>query len=77
MIGLRGITEDRLAPSGYVRVHGELWQAEVVQNSPPIEKGESVRVHGCRATIKKVVEPKVTFTELKEFVKEDVGSEAN
>jgi membrane protein implicated in regulation of membrane protease activity len=48
MIGLRGITEDRLAPSGYVRVHGELWQAEVVQNSPPIEKGESVRVHGNR-----------------------------
>jgi len=48
MIGLRGITEDRLAPSGYVRVHGELWQSEVVENSPPIEKGESVRIHGNR-----------------------------
>jgi len=31
----------------------------------------------CMVTIKKVVEPKVTFTELKEFVKEDVGSEVN
>jgi membrane protein implicated in regulation of membrane protease activity len=48
MIGLRGITEDRLAPSGYVRVHGELWKAEAMENSPPIEKGESVRVHGNR-----------------------------
>ena len=48
MIGLRGITENRLAPSGYVRVHGELWQSEVVENSPPIEKGESVKVYGNR-----------------------------
>jgi hypothetical protein len=28
----------------------------------------------CRATIKKVVEPKVTFTELKEFIKGIIGS---
>jgi len=48
MIGLRGITENRLAPSGYVRVYGELWQSEVVENRPPIEKGESVRIHGNR-----------------------------
>jgi membrane protein implicated in regulation of membrane protease activity len=48
MIGLRGITENRLAPSGYVHVHGELWQAEVMENSLPIEKGESVRIYGNR-----------------------------
>jgi len=48
MIGLRGIAENRLAPSGYVHVRGELWQAEVAQNSGPIEKGESVRIYGNR-----------------------------
>ena len=48
MIGLRGIAENRLAPSGYVHIHGELWQAEVVKNSLPIEKGESVRIYGNR-----------------------------
>jgi len=48
MIGARGVTEDRLAPSGYIRVHGELWQGEVVGGSPPIERGEGVRVQGIR-----------------------------
>jgi membrane protein implicated in regulation of membrane protease activity len=48
MIGLRGIAENRLAPSGYVHVRGELWQAEVAENSVPIEKGESVRIYGNR-----------------------------
>jgi membrane protein implicated in regulation of membrane protease activity len=48
MIGLRGIAENRLAPSGYVHVHGELWQAELVEKSMPIEKGESVRIYGNR-----------------------------
>jgi len=48
MIGRRGIVENRLAPSGYVHVRGELWQAEAVENSLPIEKGESVRIYGNR-----------------------------
>jgi len=48
MIGLRGIAENRLAPSGYIHVRGELWQAEVVENSLPIDKGESVRIYGNR-----------------------------
>jgi len=48
MIGRRGIAENRLAPSGYVHVRGELWQAEVAENSAPIEKGESVRIYGNR-----------------------------
>jgi len=48
MLGLRGIAENRLAPSGYVHVRGELWQAEVAQNSGSIEKGESVRIYGNR-----------------------------
>jgi len=48
MIGLRGTAENRLAPSGYVHVRGELWQAEIEENSVPIEKGESVRIYGNR-----------------------------
>ena len=48
MVGLRGIAQDRLAPSGYVQVHGELWQAEVVGDSKPIDKGEGIRVQGTR-----------------------------
>jgi membrane-bound ClpP family serine protease len=48
MVGLRGIAQDRLAPSGYVQVHGELWQAEVMGHSQPIDKGEGIRVQGTR-----------------------------
>ncbi|NIO09412.1 MAG: nodulation protein NfeD, partial [Deltaproteobacteria bacterium] len=42
MVGVQGIVEERLAPSGYVRVHGELWQAEVVGGGPVIGRGERV-----------------------------------
>ena len=48
MVGARGIAEERLDPSGYIRVRGELWQAEVVGNAPPIERGEEVRIQGIR-----------------------------
>ena len=48
MFGARGIARDRLAPSGYIRVRGELWHAEVVANGPTIEKGAMVRVLGIR-----------------------------
>jgi membrane-bound ClpP family serine protease len=48
MIGAQGIAEDRLAPSGYVRVRGELWQAEAVAGSSPIERGVGVSVRGMR-----------------------------
>ena len=48
MVGLRGIAQDRLAPSGYVQVHGELWQAEVMGDSQPIDKGGGIRVQGTR-----------------------------
>jgi membrane protein implicated in regulation of membrane protease activity len=48
MIGARGIAEDRLAPSGYIRIHGELWQGEVMGGGPPIDRGGSVRVRKIR-----------------------------
>lgn len=48
LIGARGIARDRLAPSGYVQVRGELWRAEVFGGAPPIESGMNIRVKGIR-----------------------------
>ncbi len=56
MIGTRGIAEERLAPSGYVYIHGELWQAEVMKGYPPIDRGETVRVQGING-LKLLVQP--------------------
>jgi membrane-bound ClpP family serine protease len=44
MIGKLGITRERLAPSGYVLVDGELWKAESADAGQPIESGKFVRV---------------------------------
>jgi membrane protein implicated in regulation of membrane protease activity len=44
MIGERGIAKERLAPGGYVQIHGELWRAVKIDNGPPIEMGQSVKI---------------------------------
>ena len=44
MIGLRGITKERLAPAGYILVQGELWKAEIMPGEPSIEKDKWVRI---------------------------------
>jgi membrane protein implicated in regulation of membrane protease activity len=44
LVGTEGIVEERLAPSGYIRVHGELWQAERRGDGSPVEKGEIVKI---------------------------------
>lgn len=44
MIGERGIAKERLAPAGYVQIHGELWRAVKIGDVPPIEEGQPVRV---------------------------------
>jgi membrane protein implicated in regulation of membrane protease activity len=44
LIGTEGIAEERLDPSGYIRVHGELWRAEVIGKTIPVEKGETVLI---------------------------------
>jgi len=44
MIGERGLTRQKLAPAGYIRVQGELWKAEKMPGEPPIEKDKWVRV---------------------------------
>lgn len=54
MVGLRGIAQERLAPSGYVRVRGELWRAEILAGTPPVDRGEAVRVlevHGLKLLV--------------------------
>lgn len=44
MIGKEGIAQERLNPSGYVRIGSELWMADVTDNHSYIEEGESVTV---------------------------------
>jgi membrane protein implicated in regulation of membrane protease activity len=48
LIGVQGIAEERLAPSGYIRVGGELWRAEALQTDKPIPRGSRVRVQAVR-----------------------------
>ena len=47
MVAARGIAKERLTPSGYVQIRGELWKAALMEGSPPLEKGERVRVEGA------------------------------
>lgn len=37
------MVKERLDPSGYIQVAGELWWAEKSGEGPPIEEGEFVR----------------------------------
>lgn len=48
MIGARGLAKDKLSPSGYVLVRGELWRAEVRKGHPHIEAGTPVHVEAAR-----------------------------
>jgi len=44
MRGQRGIAEEKIDPSGYARIHGELWMVMVMDGDLPIEKGEALEV---------------------------------
>ena len=46
MIGMHGIVSDRLDPTGYIMIRGELWKAETMEKELVIEKGQEVRIHG-------------------------------
>ena len=48
MSGSQGTATDRLFPSGYVRIKGELWRAEMIEGDSAIEKGDVVTVTGIR-----------------------------
>ena len=55
LIGTQGIAEELLDPAGYIRVHGELWRAEVVGKTMAIEKGQAVlieRAYGLTLLVK-------------------------
>jgi membrane protein implicated in regulation of membrane protease activity len=55
LIGLRGTARERLAPTGYIQVGGELWKAEVMTGGP-VEKDDRIRVLGIRG-LTLLVEP--------------------
>jgi membrane protein implicated in regulation of membrane protease activity len=46
--GAKGTAMERLSPSGYVMVRGELWRAEILNGNPPITKGETILICGSR-----------------------------
>jgi membrane-bound ClpP family serine protease len=45
-VGAHGVAIENLDPSGYVRVRGELWRAEVSEGYFPVTRGHGVRVLG-------------------------------
>ena len=46
LVGAAGIPAEELAPSGYVRVHGVLWQARVIEPGTVVHKNDPVVVQG-------------------------------
>jgi membrane-bound ClpP family serine protease len=56
MIGARGEAIEPLSPEGYIRIHGELWQARLADGYSRIARGEFVRVREAHG-IKLIVEP--------------------
>ena len=50
LIGRRGVAVERLAPSGYVRIGGELWRARA-SNAAPIAPNLTVEVVGAEGLI--------------------------
>jgi membrane protein implicated in regulation of membrane protease activity len=54
LIGARGKAVERLAPTGYVRVRGELWEARLRDPGATIAKGRPVvvrQVHGLTVVV--------------------------
>jgi membrane protein implicated in regulation of membrane protease activity len=57
LIGEGGTAVQDLAPAGYVRVRGELWQAEVAGGGRPIPAGRPVTVTSARGSVLVVEAP--------------------
>ncbi|MGI6388099.1 MAG: NfeD family protein [Desulfomonilia bacterium] len=55
-VGMSGVARDRLDPSGYIEVRGELWKAEIREGTDAVEKGQEIRVTG-RTGLTLSVEP--------------------
>ena len=56
MLGATGIAKDELAPTGYIRVGGELWRAQLLEGDSPVESGKTVCVREIRG-LTLLVEP--------------------
>ena len=56
MIGEEGVAASDLAPRGFVRVHGELWQAEAMSPEHTIREGDTLRVRGIHG-LELIVDP--------------------
>ncbi len=48
MIGVRGTAAQRIDPTGYAHVRGELWRAELASGVATMEKGEHLLVETTR-----------------------------
>jgi len=46
--GEHGVATERLDRSGYIRVRGELWRAELAPEARPVDEGEPVQVQATR-----------------------------
>lgn len=44
LVGREATARERLRPTGYVQLRGELWRAEVVKGGGPVEAGDEVTV---------------------------------
>jgi membrane-bound serine protease (ClpP class) len=56
MVGEIGVCKERMDPSGYIFVRGELWKARLDDGSP-VDKGQKVVVVGMQG-LTLVVRPK-------------------
>jgi membrane protein implicated in regulation of membrane protease activity len=57
LIGATGEATERLAPSGQIRVLGELWQARSSSELPPGSRVRVVAVHGLTLEVETVEDP--------------------
>ncbi|MEW6665956.1 MAG: NfeD family protein [Thermodesulfobacteriota bacterium] len=44
LVGAAGVANERLDPDGYISIRGELWKAVLSEGSPPVDRGQPVRV---------------------------------
>jgi membrane-bound ClpP family serine protease len=51
IVGATGVAISRLAPRGFVRVRGEIWQAEAAGERASVEEGARVRVCEIRGLL--------------------------
>lgn len=54
IVGEEAVTLCSLDPSGFVRVHGEIWQAHLAHDQQPLEEGVRVRVSDVAGLVLRV-----------------------